>query len=145
MSENGTCLGCLLANRKQPVHVVYEDDDVCCFLDHEPFNEGHTLILPKKHFLDVDELDQDTAIAVMKASMTTSKALKTLFQPDGVTICQNGGRFNELGHYHMHVVARYEDQPFEAFYSTKHLNNDKEKWRFLETKARLAAEINTMT
>lgn len=37
----------------------------------------------------------------MIASMTISKALKKLFNPDGITICQNGGKFNDLTHYHM--------------------------------------------
>ncbi len=43
------CLGCNLANKKEQVNVVFEDDYVCCFLDHNPYNEGHVLILPKKH------------------------------------------------------------------------------------------------
>ncbi|WP_404450365.1 HIT family protein [Sutcliffiella horikoshii] len=96
--------------------MIYEDDYVTCFLDHDPFNEGHTLILPKQHFLDVEELDEDTANAIMRASILISKALKHLYQPDGITINQNGGVFNELSHYHMHVVPRYEGQWFGEFY-----------------------------
>jgi diadenosine tetraphosphate (Ap4A) HIT family hydrolase len=99
--------------------MVYEDDYVTCFLDHDPFNEGHTLILPKQHFHDVDELDDKTATAIMKASILISKALKHLYQPDGVTINQNGGVFNELTHYHMHVVPRYKGQWFGDFYSAE--------------------------
>uniref|UniRef100_UPI0033792F37 HIT family protein n=1 Tax=Sutcliffiella sp. FSL R7-0096 TaxID=2921670 RepID=UPI0033792F37 len=53
----------------------------------------------------------------MKASILLSKALKHLYQPDGITINQNGGVFNELTHYHMHVVPRYEGQWFGDFYS----------------------------
>ncbi len=115
--DNENCLGCRLANKIETIYMVYEDDYVTCFLDHDPFNEGHTLILPKQHFRDVDELDDKTAIAIMKASILISKALKRLFQPDGITINQNGGVFNELSHYHMHVVPRYEGQWFGDFYS----------------------------
>ncbi|MGD7054216.1 HIT family protein [Sutcliffiella horikoshii] len=110
------CLGCRLANKSEAVYMVYEDDYVTCFLDHDPFNEGHTLILPKQHFLDVDELDEETASAIMRASILISKVLKRLYQPDGITINQNGGVFNELNHYHMHVVPRYEVQWFGEFY-----------------------------
>ncbi|WP_394188879.1 HIT family protein [Paenisporosarcina quisquiliarum] len=110
------CIGCRLANEKEPVYVVFEDDYISCFLDHEPFNEGHVLILPKSHILDADELDESTADSIMKASMFISKAIKKLYKPDGITICQNGGVFNELTHYHMHVVPRYKDQPFATFY-----------------------------
>lgn len=45
------CLGCSLANKNDQVHVVFEDDYVCCFLDHDPYNEGHVLILPKSTFM----------------------------------------------------------------------------------------------
>lgn len=55
------CLGCSLANKKLRVNIVYEDDFVTCILDHDPFNEGHTLILPKKHFRYVDDFDAETA------------------------------------------------------------------------------------
>lgn len=55
---------------------MYENEYVCCFLDIEPFNEGHTLILLKQHYLDVEELDLETANAVMRASMIISKAIK---------------------------------------------------------------------
>lgn len=46
-----------------------------------------------------------------------TKALKQLFKPDGITVTQNGGIFNELTHYHMHVVPRYENQSFSDFYN----------------------------
>ncbi|MDZ5713569.1 HIT family protein [Jeotgalibacillus haloalkalitolerans] len=134
MTVNSECLGCRLTNQLEPVNIVYENDYVCCLLDIEPFNEGHTLILPKKHFLDVEELDSETANAIMKSSITISKALKKLFNPDGITICQNGGKFNDLGHYHMHVIPRFEDQPF---YYEEQIDNDKEKAKFLETKNKL--------
>lgn len=55
----------------------------------------------------------------MKAAKLLSKAIKELFNPDGITICQNGGRFDELTHFHMHVVPRYEGQNFANFYTEK--------------------------
>ncbi|TYS58546.1 HIT family protein [Sutcliffiella horikoshii] len=116
MQEIKDCLGCRLSNKTEDIYMVYEDDYVTCFLDHAPFNEGHTLILPKQHFLDVDELDDKTANAIIKASILLSKALKRLYQPDGITINQNGGVFNDLTHYHMHVVPRYKGQWFGEFY-----------------------------
>lgn len=50
-----TCLGCRLANRKQDTNVVFENDLVTCILDIAPLKEGHILILPKRHYHDVDE------------------------------------------------------------------------------------------
>ncbi|WP_042474004.1 HIT family protein [Bacillus ndiopicus] len=111
-----TCLGCNLANKEIAVNVVFENDEVCCILDHNPYNEGHVLILPKKHFRYLDELDENTACSVMQAGQIITRAIKKLFDPDGITICQNGGTFDELTHFHMHVVPRYEGQNFADFY-----------------------------
>lgn len=139
--ENLECLGCALANQDLLVHVVYEDEFVCCFLDHDPFNEGHTLILPKKHFRFVDEFDSQTAISIMKASQLLSKAIKKLYTPDGITICQNGGTIDELSHYHMHVVPRYENQSFASFYTDEPCSNENLKNKLLTTRDELTKII----
>lgn len=107
-----------------PVNVVYENIFVCCILDHDPFNEGHVMILPKEHYEDVDELDVETANAIIQASRLLSKAIKALYKPDGITICQNGGIFSELSHFHMHVVPRYKNQSFADFYLETPSNNE---------------------
>ena len=52
----------------------------------------------------------------MKASILISKVIKEVYTHDGITICQNGGIFNEWGHYHMYIVPRYKGQPFVGFY-----------------------------
>lgn len=113
------CLGCKLANEEEIIYKVYEDDYVTCFLDHAPFYPGHTLIVPKKHVLEVDELDDVVAKSIMDASKLIAKAIKALYKPDGITICQNGGIFNELTHYHMHIVPRYKERSFAEFYTVQ--------------------------
>lgn len=107
------CLGCRIAHGIEPgVHIVYENDRLTCVLDIARFNEGHLLILPKQHYWDVEELDFDTAVDIMKTSQELSVVLKKLFQPDGITICQNGGPFNDLTHYHMHLIPKYQGDGF---------------------------------
>ncbi|MDA2730748.1 HIT family protein [Bacillus cereus] len=110
------CLGCKLASEEENIYKVYEDEYVTCFLDHEPFYSGHTLIVPKQHVVEVDELDDVIAKSIMDASKLIAKAIKSLYKPDGITVCQNGGIFNELTHYHMHVVPRYKERSFAEFY-----------------------------
>lgn len=135
------CLGCRLANKDEPVHIVYENDYVSCLLDHEPYNEGHVMILPKRHFHDVDEFDEETANAVMRASILLSKAVKDVYAPDGVTICQNGGVFNDLTHYHMHVVPRYENQSFSTFYIEDGEVCIEDEAKLTETRRKLSGAI----
>ncbi|MEJ8302725.1 HIT family protein [Saccharibacillus sacchari] len=107
------CLGCRIANGLEPnLNIVYENELVTCVLDIDPFNEGHTLILPKKHCLDLDEMDTEVAHAIMDASRMLVQTLKTIFQPNGIRVCQDGGDFNDLNHYHMHVIPRYAGDHF---------------------------------
>lgn len=138
------CLGCRLANKKATVNVVFENDYVCCILDHDPFSEGHVMILPKEHVEDVDELGDRMAKAVMDAARLISKAIKMLYKPDGITICQNGGVFSELTHFHMHVVPRFTHQSFADFYLDVPLDNEKETGRLLDTREELEAVIKAV-
>ena len=74
------CLGCKIANGTLPdVNIIYENEHIACVLDIDPFNEGHTLILPKKHYHDLEEMDAVTLDAITKASVTISKLLKQLY------------------------------------------------------------------
>ena len=71
--------------------------------------------MPKQHVVEVEELDDVVARSIMDASKLIAKAIKALYKPDGITVCQNGGVFNELTHYHMHVVPRYKERSFAEF------------------------------
>jgi histidine triad (HIT) family protein len=110
------CLGCRLANKEQDVHLIYENDKLSCILDHDPFNTGHVMIIPKEHLEEGSEFNEEMNLSVMRAVQLVSKAINGIYNPDGITICQNGGIFSELTHYHMHVVPRYIGQNFAEFY-----------------------------
>lgn len=133
MAEN-QCLGCQLANKIIDTHTIYENNLVTCILDIAPIQEGHVLILPKQHYHDVDDLDEITANEVMKTSVRIARVLKTHFQPDGITVIQNGGKFNDLTHYHMHVFPRYDSDGFTWVEPTDTLNA---KGRLNETRESL--------
>ena len=107
-----SCQFCNLANGIELTNIVYQTHSVCCFLDINPINEGHTLIVPKKHVLDIEEFDQATRLDIMNAAALLSLALKKLYSPDGVSIMQNGGQFNDVNHYHMHIFPRYKNDGF---------------------------------
>lgn len=51
----------------------------------------------------------------MKAAKIITKVIKELYKPDGITICQNDGKFDTLTHFHMHVVPRYQEQSLADF------------------------------
>ncbi|RLQ91279.1 HIT family protein [Planomicrobium sp. Y74] len=141
MEKIEECLGCKLANNELETQVVYENEWITCILDHDPFNEGHVLILPKRHYRFIDEFDTETALSVMKAAQLLSSAIKIAYQPDGISICQNGGTFDDLTHFHMHIVPRQENQDFSSFYTDEVWDNEAIKERLPETRERLAKYI----
>ncbi|MNC01759.1 AP-4-A phosphorylase [compost metagenome] len=136
---NSKCLGCQLANKIFETNTVYENDYVTCILDIAPLNEGHILIIPKQHYHDLDDLDDITANEIMKASVLLTRLLKEQFQPDGITIIQNNGKFNDLSHYHMHVFPRYELDGFAWVEPTDKTNAN---GRLNETREKLAKLMN---
>src|SRR5690606_6576352 len=99
-------------NKEIETHVIYEDELITCILDIDPIQEGHILILPKKHVEDLTKLDQELSQTIIETSIKISRMLTKLYKPDGITIIQNNGIFNDLNHYHMHVFPRYKEDGF---------------------------------
>lgn len=105
---------------------VYEDNVVMAFMDMEPINEGHILIIPKEHYLDADEIPDEILFHIMIISKKIVSALKEIYKPDGYCIMQNGGEFNDVGHYHLHIFPRYNGDGFAWIYDSKSKNANKE-------------------
>ncbi|NOU68588.1 HIT domain-containing protein [Paenibacillus sp. LMG 31461] len=136
-----TCLGCQLANSQVQANVVYENEWLTCLLDIAPLNEGHVLLLPKHHVAELEELEEETSAAMLKAVMKMSRVIKTLYQPDGVTILQNGGTFNDLGHVHVHIFPRYVGDGF-GWLEPEDRNDNRN--RLAETRIFIVNAINNL-
>ena len=75
---------CIFCNKENLVtDTVYEDELVMAFKDIEPINEGHILLIPKEHYLDVDEIPDETLSHLMIISKKMVSALKEVYKPDG--------------------------------------------------------------
>lgn len=122
---------------------IYTDDLVSVILDIDPITKGHVLILPKKHYLDIDELPERTLMRIFKISQMYVKLLKKEYNPAGYSIMQNGGEFNDISHFHLHVFARFSDKDFGYSYND---NVDEEAKNFETLKKifgdRLAEEMD---
>lgn len=106
------CIFCGIASHEIEANIVYETDNIVAFLDSSPINEGHTLIIPKKHFCDADEIPDDLLSEIMCVSKKIVSAMKKSYSPEGYSVMQNGGQFNDIGHYHLHVFPRYKNDGF---------------------------------
>ena len=111
---------CVFCHKEQIItDFVYEDELVMAFMDMEPINEGHILLVPKQHYLDADEIPDELLAHLMIVSKKIVKALKKIYNPNGYSIMQNGGKFNDVGHYHLHIFPRYAGDGFGWTYGSE--------------------------
>lgn len=111
------CIFCKIVNNEIKSHTIYEDELVKVFLDANPETNGHMLIIPKKHYqniLDLDEKIIPHAVKIIKKKLYP--LIKEKLHCDGMTIAQNNEYGQEIKHFHIHVVPRYEnDQDYHSY------------------------------
>lgn len=115
------CIFCKIIDKEIPSYTVYEDDIVKVFLDINPDVNGHLLIIPKKHYLGLKEIDDVTLSHIMKIAREMEEKLITKLNIDGLTLIQNNGSVQEVKHYHLHLKPHYnqkqELKPVEEIYN----------------------------
>ena len=94
-----------------PSATLYEDDDFRVILDIEPASKGHALILPKEHYANLYELDDEIAAKVLVLAKKIVTKLSDILGCEGYNIVQNNGAAagQSVFHYHMHLIPRYKD------------------------------------
>jgi histidine triad (HIT) family protein len=101
------CIFCKIISGDIPSYKIYEDDKILAFLDVNPVNPGHTLIIPKEHTLDVTTIDNDTLIKILDKSRDIANILINKMNANGFTLVQNNGIAQEVKHFHLHVIPKY--------------------------------------
>jgi len=106
------CIFCKIINKEIPCYKIYEDEDVLSFLDITQGTIGHTLILPKKHFANIHEIDEETLSKVMKIVKIVADSVSKLEGVKGVNILNNNGEVagQSVQHLHFHVIPRYDQE-----------------------------------
>lgn len=102
------CVFCKIITGEMTSYKVYEDELVLAFLDINPVNHGHTLIVPKKHVANIEEADEQTLYQIIKVVKKIGFNLKKKLAAPGYNIGVN----NELAagqivpHLHFHLIPR---------------------------------------
>ena len=106
------CVFCKIARNEAPASFVYEDEKVIAFLDARPINEGHTLVITRKHYEDIYEAPEEEVEHLFKVVKKVAHAVRKSEKADGVSIIQNNGRAANqvIFHLHAHIIPRYERQ-----------------------------------
>lgn len=105
------CIFCKIAAGEIPSSTIYEDEDFRVILDLGPATKGHALILPKKHFRNIFEMDDETAAKVFVLAKKLACAMKGTLHCDGLNVVQNNEEIagQTVFHFHMHIIPRYEN------------------------------------
>src|SRR4030042_3922656 len=106
------CLFCGIVAGKIPAKKVYEDDHVIGFLDINPRNPGHTLVIPKKHFETILDMPEKDAGRLFESVHKVAAMVKAGTNSQGLSIAQSNGQAagQVVRHVHVHVIPRFANQ-----------------------------------
>ena len=103
------CIFCKIAKGEIPSNKVYEDEKFMAFLDIKPIADGHLLVIPKEHVVWMQEADDQTISDIFVLAKKLMLALKNGLPCDYVQVGVVG---NEVPHFHIHLMPRYNDIVF---------------------------------
>ena len=105
------CIFCKIISGEIPSHTIYEDEEFKVILDIAPAAKGHALILPKVHYADLYDIDEEVAGRAMKLAKRLATKMTGVLGCDGFNILQNNHEAagQTVFHFHMHLIPRYEN------------------------------------
>jgi len=104
------CIFCKILKGEIPCYKIYEDEETLAFLDIHPEGNGHTLVIPKKHYHDYEDIPLEVLNSIQVAGKKIFELLNDKLHPHGIRLVQNNGIIQEVKHYHLHFVPVYETE-----------------------------------
>ncbi len=95
--------------------IIYQNEEVFCFLDINPTNLGHVLVIPKRHVPDIYHMDDSEIEAVARTAKMLAPMIKNAVNADGINLIMNNepAAGQIIFHAHMHIVPRFSDDGFK--------------------------------
>jgi histidine triad (HIT) family protein len=109
--RDSNCIFCKIIGGEISSNTIYEDDKFKVILDASPATKGHALILPKEHYANLYEIDEDVAAEAMKLARKLAGHMTDVLKCDGFNLVQNNNEVagQTVFHFHMHLIPRYKD------------------------------------
>ena len=104
------CVFCKIINGEIPTRKLYEDDLIIVIMDTEPSQNGHMLVIPKKHYVDFTELDNDILMHINNIVKKMKDLIYDKLNADGLRIVNNYGIYQVVKHYHLHIIPAYKNK-----------------------------------
>ena len=120
------CVFCKIINNEIPSYRVYEDEYCIAILDISQATIGHTLVIPKKHFKNILELDDETAKHLFKVTKDLSIKISKLPNVLGLNVLNNCGEKagQSVDHFHIHIIPRYDNDKVLFSFPQNKLSNE---------------------
>ena len=125
------CIFCKIINKEIEKEFIHEDNHTIAFFDRDPVNVGHMLVIPKKHFKTVDEMDKEEYDKLSESILKLSKGIINI--ADGMNIQQNNNEVagQVVPHVHFHLIPRYKGDGYKFNWKRDESVTDKETEDFL--------------
>ncbi len=123
---DSNCIFCKIVAGQIPCHRIYEDEQVLAFLDIGPLSRGHTLIIPKGHWVTVDAVPEDAASAIGRVLPRLSRAVASATGATAWNILQNNGpaAHQVVEHVHFHIIPKFSDAGLGITWPAGELDNN---------------------
>ena len=107
-----TCIFCDILDGKREAHIVYEDEHHIAFLDKYPIDDGHTLVIPKKHYERITDMDSNDVGNIFSLIPKIANAVLSGAGADAFSLAQNNGKAAKqiIPHVHIHIIPRYNNK-----------------------------------
>lgn len=120
------CIFCNIIEGSIPSKKVYEDENILAILDISQATEGHTLVLPKKHYDNILDIDKDTLSSLIEIVRSLSIKIVNNTGALGCNILNNCGEVSgqTVNHIHFHIIPRYKKDDLDIKFPTHELDLD---------------------
>lgn len=118
------CIFCKIINNELPSKTIYEDDLIKVIMNINPTTNGHLLVLPKKHYVNIFDIEEELINHSFK--IIRDKLYPLLEEKlgcEGLTISENNMLGQEIPHFHIHVTPRYKDDLVDYLYNKEMLED----------------------
>ena len=117
------CIFCDIIAGKVEASIIYRDEHVCAFMDIQPVNPGHILVVPTAHAIGLSDISAEDAASVFLTAQKMACALKASGLPcEGVNLflADGAAAMQEVFHLHLHVFPRYSGDGFGLTFSDRY-------------------------
>ena len=103
------CVFCKIRDGQIPSMKIYEDGATLAFMDINPLNAGHCLVVSKRHAATIWEAEVGDLQAAIATAQKVALALRDAVKPDGLNMLQANGAaaFQSVPHFHLHLIPRW--------------------------------------